>query len=294
MNILYFANGNSIHTARWIQYFVAKNHYCILWPGPPFVKGPDIIHAHYAGKHGLYGALYKLTKPHCPFILTVWGSDIIINQNIWYKRPLLKWMLSKADIITTDGYHMIPHLTALDVEKNKIHKINFGVDTRYFSPDPKLKTKHPSVAVIRFHDRDTTWRAERLVKEKYPDCTFYCAQGNQPPGVIRAMLQQSWVYLDASPTDAGLAQSTAEAMACGLPVVITKFGDNQNWAAGFHQAFKIGNHKELADKVCYLLSDKGTRNSIGNKNRQAIIERNDVQKEMSKMEAIYTRLQKSK
>ena len=40
---------------------------------------------------------------------------------------------------------------------------------------------------------------------------------------------ESDIYVSTSLSDGGLAASTAEAMACELPVIITNFGVNSKW-----------------------------------------------------------------
>ncbi len=109
MKICFLAGANSIHSKKWIEYFSERGndvHWISLTPSifeelknikfyllknfkiKPFnilfnilsvrrlikkIK-PDILHAHYVGVNGVLGLLSGFS----PFILTVWGSDILL------------------------------------------------------------------------------------------------------------------------------------------------------------------------------------------------------------------------
>jgi glycosyltransferase involved in cell wall biosynthesis len=81
-------------------------------------------------------------------------------------------------------------------------------------------------------------------------------------------------------------------MACGLPVVITDFGDNRNWVEDGVSGFivPLQDPKALAEKIIYLLKNEGVRMKFGMRNREIIEDRNNYYKEMEKMENIYMEL----
>jgi glycosyltransferase involved in cell wall biosynthesis len=100
------------------------------------------------------------------------------------------------------------------------------------------------------------------------------------------------VYVSTSLSDAGIAASTAEAMACGLPVVITDVADNKKWVEDGVNGFlvPIKDPKSLAERIIYLLRNEDVRKRFGKINREIIEERNNYYKEMEKMEDIYKEL----
>jgi glycosyltransferase involved in cell wall biosynthesis len=59
------------------------------------------------------------------------------------------------------------------------------------------------------------------------------------PDELPHYLSSADIYVSTSLSDAGLASSTAEAMACGLPVIITDFGDNRSWIKDEENGFLI-------------------------------------------------------
>jgi glycosyltransferase involved in cell wall biosynthesis len=102
-------------------------------------------------------------------------------------------------------------------------------------------------------------------------------------------LASSDVYVSTSLSESGLAASTAEAMACGLPVINTDTGDIGRWLTQGEGGFIIppGDAGSLAEKVISVLTDDGMREKAGQVNRRVIVERLNYFTEMAAMETIY-------
>ena len=100
------------------------------------------------------------------------------------------------------------------------------------------------------------------------------------------------VYVSTSLSDSGLSMSTAEAMACGLPVIITDISDNIHWVENYQGGFviPIKNPKLLAEKIIYLLEHETERKSFGAMNRRVVEERNSYLGEMAKVQTLYNNL----
>jgi glycosyltransferase involved in cell wall biosynthesis len=93
---------------------------------------PDIIHAHYAASYGFIAALSGFH----PFILSVWGIDILtFPTNSFLHKKLISFTLKKADkIFATSNY------LARETQKyteNNIQVIPFGIDINKFKPISK-------------------------------------------------------------------------------------------------------------------------------------------------------------
>lgn len=97
------------------------------------------------------------------------------------------------------------------------------------------------------------------------------------------------VYASTALSDAGIAASTAEAMACGVPVVITDSGENRNWIKNGESGFivPVQNTKALAEKIIHLLKNPGLRAEFGKAAREIIEKKNNYRVEMGKVEKIY-------
>ncbi len=363
MKICYLASPG-VHTNRWMKYFADNGHEVHLITsaepggignvkvhrlkriGPrlrvinypinmiPLVIQfnwlmgrirPDIIHAHQIMDTTLLGAF---TGFH-PFIVTSWGSDVLIlPKKSRMSRWIVEYVLKRADLITCDAEHIQEPLTRLGADQQKIRLIYFGTDTRKFDPgqrDEKLREElgilgSPTIISLRrfepVYDVESLVRAAPLVLKEFPKAKFLLIErGSQEAmlkglaktlGVADSIIFTGWVpgdqlpryvasadiYVSTSLSDAGLAASTAEAMACGLPAIITDFGDNGKWVQDGVNGFLIPLRAPeiLAAKIIYLLKDEAIRRRFGSINRGIIVERNNWEKEMGKMGKLYEEL----
>ncbi len=288
---------------------------------------PDILHAHSVTDNGVFGTLCGFH----PFVVTAWGSDILIasKQSIFLKLAA-QFVLKQADSITCDAEHMIKSMMELGAPKEKIDLIFFGTDVQKFSPaqrDEKFKEKlnlklddSPTIISLRnlspVYDVESLIRAVPRVLQEVSETKFIIAgHGEQrsyleeltaslgvadsikfvgliPSDELPCYLASADVYVSTSLSDAGLAASTAEAMASELPVVITDFGNNGDWVKDGEGGFLVPlkDPTTLAEKIIYLLKNEDVRKKFGRVNRKVIVERNNYYKQMAKVEHIYQRL----
>ena len=289
---------------------------------------PDILHAHYVTNYGLFGALCNFN----PFVITAWGSDILIVPESRLisaiKRYIATYTLKKADSVTCDAEHMKETMKRLGVPEEKIKLIYFGIDTRRFSPgqkSEKLKVRlgvynSPTIITLRnlrpVYDVESLIKSVPLVLKEIPESKFIIAGkgpeeerlkelakslgvsdsvkfiGFIPNDELPEYLNSMDVYVSTSLSDAGIAASTAEAMSCGLPVIVTDVADNKEWVEDGITGFVVPTKdpKLLAEKVIYLLQNENVRKKFGKISRKIIEERNNYHKEMGKMEKIYKEL----
>jgi glycosyltransferase involved in cell wall biosynthesis len=237
--------------------------------------------------------------------------------------------LRKADLITCDASHIVPAIRSLALPGADIRIVNFGIDTRLFAPmAPAAQLKERlgvagkrvviSTRSLRpIYDIATLIRSIPLILGNVPEATFVIVGGGPERDPLRALAQSlgvadevrfigpvpneqlpqylcmSEAYVSTSLSDAGIAASTAEAMACGLPVVISDFGDNRQWVregGGF--LFPCGDHETLAVRMTDVLNAPQMRDAAARVNRDTVLERCDRDTEMVKMEHIYGELAK--
>jgi len=341
MKICFLASANSIHSYKWVKYFSENGHQVCWVSFKPNTIGkienvnfyevrsffpfnffqfkkivhnekPDILHAHYAGINGFLAALIN----YHPFVLTAWGSDVLIAGKNLIKKFFVKYALNRADLITCDADHMKRAMIEMGVEESKIKIIYFGVDVKKFSSSDNKKIKNQIISLRSLepiYDIETLIKSVPLVLKEMPEAKFIIAgKGSEEEnlkklvkdlGVFKNVefiglisqndlpkyLNESSVYVSTSLSDAGLASSTAEAMACELPVIITDFADNKKWVengkSGF--LFPMKDYKALADKIIYLLKNPRECEQMGKEGRKVIEEKNNYYKEMEEMEKIY-------
>lgn len=360
--LCFIANMSDNHSQKWMRYFIGKG-YDIHWIALPsshkkevenyenlriyllrdfkikFLNilmnigrvrkliqeiRPALLHIQYAGVNGVLGALSGFH----PFLVTAHGSDILVAPKSLFVRPLIKFVLKKADLITCDAEHLKKAMEALGTDSSKIKTIYFGVDTQKFSPgekDQELMRKldifdKPTIISLRYlepiYDLESLIKAVPLVVKEFPGASFLIAgEGSEKERLIRLAkdlgvspnmrflgwvsekeipryLRSSNIYISTSLSDAGIASSTAEAMACGLPVIITDFGANSQWVKDGEGGYLVPlkSPKLLAEKIILLLKDKSKRMKFGDFNRKIIEEKNDYYREMVKVESIYEAL----
>jgi len=289
---------------------------------------PDVLHAHYVTNYGFFGALCNFN----PYVITAWGSDILPVPEArlisMIKRYIAIYALKKGDVITCDAEHIKRTMRGLGVPEEKLRLIFFGIDTRKFSPrqkSEKLKAKlgiYDSPAVISLrnlkpvYDVKSLVRSVPLVQKEIPESKFIIAGrgpeernlrelaktlgvsdsvrfvGFVPNDELPDYLNSMDVYVSTSLSDAGIATSTAEAMSCGLPVIVTDAADNREWVKDGINGFviPIRDPQSLAEKIIYLLRNENVGKQFGKIGRKIIEERNNYYKEMEKMEEIYREL----
>ena len=116
--------------------------------------------------------------------------------------------------------------------------------------------------------------------------------GSIPNQDLPRYLSLADIYVSTALSDAGLAASTAEAMACELPVIVTDFGDNRKWVQhGVNgHIVSLKDSESLAKSIVHLIRNKDLRRRFGKINREIIVDKNNWKKEMGKMEALYQKI----
>jgi len=286
---------------------------------------PEVLHAHSVEDTALMGAISGFH----PFVVTPWGSDVLVApRESRMSKWRVKYSLKRADLITCDAEHIKGPLIELGANPGKIKIICFGVDVRKFKPGVIYENlrkelgiaNSPAVITCRRLDPNcdiaSLIKAVPLVLAEIPAAKFVIiGRGSEeeklkelagsfniaesvrfigwvPHDELPRYLTAADVYVSTALSDAGIAASTAEAMACGLPVIITDFGDNRKWVEDGVNGFLIPLRapEVLAARIIHLLKHEDDRKKFGQVNRQVIEERNNWAKEMEKMGVLYAEL----
>ena len=178
MRLCILGDAGSVHTKRWVEYFVASGWevHLISLEGSictkayehifsPKVKirwlkyllatrrisdkiekiSPNIINAHFVPNYGLIGALVN----RHPLVISCWGSDILDPPAKGILRKIrIKFALRRADLITTDAEMLKEAIIRLGIHKDKILNAPMGVDTQIFNPPPQKETP-PLIVYLR-------------------------------------------------------------------------------------------------------------------------------------------------
>ena len=167
LKICYIADANSVHTKRWLRYFVNRGHEIHLIPLMDYNKkisgviyhdskvkfqaipklrtiekvirlkklikriSPDIIHGHYVSGGGYLSYLSGFK----PLVVTAWGSDIYLYpKQTFIEKILTRHVLQNASLITADSNDLRNEAIKLGAYEEKSYIIQFGVDTKLFHP----------------------------------------------------------------------------------------------------------------------------------------------------------------
>jgi glycosyltransferase involved in cell wall biosynthesis len=283
---------------------------------------PDVLHVY--STQG-YAPRAAFTGFH-PFIVTPYGSDVlIVPKHSKTTKWLTTYTLKVSDLIVTDAEHEKEVLVRLGARPEKIIHVNFGVDILKFKPgSPKIELKKklglsdsPTVISLRsfepIYDVETLILSIPLVLKEVPKTKFIIAGKGSQERMLKALakslgvwdnvvfvgyipncdlpqyLQCADIYVSTALSDGGLSASTAEAMGCGLPVIITDVADNRLWVKDGVSGFLIPpkDPKILAKRIIQLLSNEDLRKKFGMNARKIIEDKNNYYKEMAKMDRIY-------
>ncbi|MEW5936999.1 MAG: glycosyltransferase family 4 protein [Candidatus Thermoplasmatota archaeon] len=286
---------------------------------------PDILHAHFLTGYGSWAA----SAGFHPLIMTAWGCDVLIDPNrSALKKLAVIYALRSADVITCAGEHMVQNIQELKGKPGRIRIIYFGTDTDKFSPKGKslsLATELdvrgcPTIISTRnfepIYDVETLVRAMAHIIKEVPDAKMIAIGkgslegylknlarslnlyesirflGFIPNDVLPSYLALSDIYVSTSLSDAGLPVSTAEAMACELPVVTTDIKANRKWIKNGENGLIVPteNPVMLAKKIIELLNDSERRIRFGKAGREMVVKMFNLNSNMLLMEKIYMEL----
>lgn len=237
MRICYLANAQSVHTQKWVNFFADKGHdvHLISFEKEyienvnvhnlrrPFALrfgldfplklararvmkrlikriDPDILHCHYLLDYGFYGALCGFK----PFIVTAWGSDVLLvpsegSRKHFVKRFIAKYVVGRADFVTGDSESLVRAFVGFGVDERKVKLIIHGVDLRDFHPVKNYEKFKEDLCVPQDHqvvistrnlepvyDVATLVKAMPYVIEERPD-TFFLIVGD---GTLKRQLEE--------------------------------------------------------------------------------------------------------
>lgn len=179
MHLAILSNPNSIHTQRWVRFFVARGHEVTLispnrfddalpagvafydltrvtnrrklrfvawsWTLRRLLRAirPDVLHAHQVTGAGWLGA----ASGFHPFLVTSWGSDLLVSaQRSALQRRLAQAVLRRADYVTCVSEPLAEIARSLGISVAKVEVVHWGVDTEIFHPQRATQTGFDTAA----------------------------------------------------------------------------------------------------------------------------------------------------
>jgi len=274
---------------------------------------PNVVNAHWLTTYAFYCAIIKLFNRRLPLIVTVWGSDIFIDPT---KCRIFKFMakfsLRMADAVIVDSLAQKKACIELGCSSNKIYDFPWGVDLTRFNREvsgveirrrlgwesnyvvisvrnhepvynvecliqaiPSVIKNEPKARFIIGGSGSLSGRLEKIVKElgveEYVHFTGKIPYENMP-----TYLAAADIYVSTSLSD-GSSASLMEAMACGLPVIVTDLPANHEWVVHGENGYLVPlcQPNSLSSRILLLLHDPILRVTFSRRNVGIARERAD-------------------
>lgn len=261
---------------------------------------PDIIHGQ--GIESQYG--YAAVTARYPYVLTIHGLSKLSNRVLDIPLisrvrlvELFEWycMRKARNIIVINPF--IVEVLGLTSQRYKLFPIPNAIGERYFDAVPEPREENLLLAigyVDRLKAHDVLARAMTLLRERKVACRAMIVgplnegkfleslrkyirdenldiqfAGYMPSENLLPLLQRCTALVHPSRHD-NSPVSLGEAMACGTPVVASRVGGIPNIIHDNETGllFDSENAVQLADKLQWLLENKGARGQLAENGRE--------------------------
>lgn len=267
-------------------------------------ENPEIIHANNRFFFTTMCAVALKNLLEKPLITTLHLGPMALGKGLLnlaveaYEKTISKWIMKKSDRITAVSNAVKEHAIGLGAPRERITVISNGINLDEFKPNEKGDDNPKQVKKVVFVGRlifnkgvQYLLEAAPKVIAEHPNVKFIVV-GTGPLkrevqirakklgvlgsfkflGIVPSVadiLRECDVFVRPSLTEATSGGVAAlEAMACGLPVVVTKVAGNEtviNGKTGI--LIEPGNTQQLADSLIQLLNDYEFLRRLGNNAR---------------------------
>jgi glycosyltransferase involved in cell wall biosynthesis len=279
---------------------------------------PDIIHA---GPIQTCGLLAALSGFH-PLLIMSWGFDLMQDAD---RGPRWRWatryVLGRADYFTSDAEVTRQKAISFGMARDRTVVFPWGVDLGHFSPSSVVDQQ--SSAFTLFCNRsweprygvDVLARAFVRVAQQREDVGLMLLSGGSQAAIIRQILERGGVvdrvtfagqishkdlpryyrmadlYISPSHID-GSSVSLMEALACGLPCLVSNIPAHQEWLTDGVNGwtFPDGNVDALASKILAAVEDHASLEKFRRAARATAEEKADWKKNFGKLLEAYEKV----
>jgi glycosyltransferase involved in cell wall biosynthesis len=286
---------------------------------------PDIVHGNYLLTYGFYAALAH----YHPLLQMAWGSDVLIAPKNRVYRPIVKYSLKHADLVTVDCEMGKKAIVKLRYPAENILVFPWGIDIKKFNPHVDGRDIRDyldwqdNLVVVCTRQHKPVYGLEYLINaisvviKKEPTARFLLIgsgpltddlkkkvkvlkienyvkfTGMVPNEDLPKYLAASDLYVSSSLSD-GTSVCLLEAMAVGLPVVVTDVDAILEWVTEGKNGLVVPkkNPAALAKAICALLEDDNLRKKFGETNYKIAKKRASWDDNVKVLEGMYQSLAK--
>lgn len=282
---------------------------------------PDLIHAGPIQTCGLIAVLSGFR----PILTMSWGFDLMEDVN---KNKFMQWITSyvlrNTDYFTSDANVTKDKAIAYGMNPKKTIVFPWGVDLEHFKPTtddrPQTAVHRPQSTVTLFCNRswetrygvDVLAKAFVIVAQQKDNVDLILLSGGSQGNAIRKILinggvidrvtfsgqisqndlpswyHQADLYISPSHVD-GSSVSLMEALACGLPCLVSDIPANKEWVVENENGwlFKDGDSNHLAEKILMAMNQREKLYQMGQAGRRSAEKRADWKKNAEALMNVY-------
>ncbi len=257
---------------------------------------PDLIHAGPIQTCAFIAVLSGFR----PLLTMSWGFDLMddLHKNKWWEWVTC-YTLKRSTFFTSDANVSRDKAVIYGMNPEKTVVFPWGVDLEHFSPSTdhwSLNTDHFTLFCNRSWETrygvDVLARAFVKVAQQNENVDLILLNGGSQSGQLRQILQSGgvldritfggqisqtdlprWyhmadVYISPSHVD-GSSVSLMEALACGLPCLVSDIPANKEWVVENENGwlFRDGDADHLAEKILAAISQRENLSQIGRASR---------------------------
>jgi glycosyltransferase involved in cell wall biosynthesis len=281
---------------------------------------PDLVHAGPVPSVAFLAALAGAR----PLVSMSWGSDLLrdIHHNPWLRRAA-RYALDRSDVLLADCLAVMKEANRLGFPSNRVVLFPWGVDLERFSPgeDELIRQQNgweDCFVLLSARSWEPIYGVDVIVRafvraaQAVPRLRLILLGGGSQAAQIRSILTEGEVldrvyfagqvandqlaaiyrsvdlYLSASHSD-GSSVSLMEALACGLPALVSDIPGNREWLQGSAAGwlFADGEDGALANGIINAESQQNKLAEMGRAARQLAEERADWNQNSQKLWLAY-------
>jgi glycosyltransferase involved in cell wall biosynthesis len=249
------------------------------------------------------GAFLTSFIGYSPLVTMSWGSDLLRDGQRGLDRWLAEYTLKRSTVFICDCEAVAEVAYDLGMSKERTVIFPWGVDLEHFSPEGRSDIRktlgwEDGIIILSTRSMEKIYGVETIAKafvdlfqrKKLVRLLFLgvgSLQGEIEKIIHQAGLQEfvrfvgqvgyerlpdyyrsADLYVSASLVD-GSSISLLEAMACGLPAIVSDIPGNLEWVSpGVNGwTFSVGSHRSLSDQMSLAVEAVDLRRSFGAQSR---------------------------
>ena len=269
---------------------------------------PDVVHAGPIQSAAFLAALSGFQ----PLVSMSWGSDLLLEaERTRWMNWVTRYTLKHTRVLVGDCQAVRQKAESLGFAGERVILFPWGVDLQHFVPGTAGDLRRrlgweEAFVLLSLRSWEPVYGVDLLVRafiraaRQIPDLRLLLLGGGSQAGMLRQLLLQNDlndrvyfggqtsqnelprfykaadVYLSASHSD-GSSVSLMEALACGLPVLISDIPGNREWITPEAQGwlFPDGNEDALVEGILRAFQQRSRLGEIGKAARHLAEQRAD-------------------